>query len=329
MPPGSSSNTKLLWILGGSVAAILVIALVVVFAVIRPGANRNGGGGGASGGDEVKASTGEAAVQGFLEALAAGDAASALKYADSTPADTSLLTNEVLAASNATAPITDIKVSAASSKYLPVSASYLLGDTPVTADYSVSDSSGSWKIRTVTREVSLYGMDGVALTLNGAAVTESKLTVFPGAYTLAASNANYKVGGGSFAIASPEDYHSPDFELSLSSTGLTALRNAAQLHLNYCVKQTSLAPKGCGFAIGAAGSGATKAKWSINTGKNAMRNASFRLDYQDPTQAKAYTSITLKMKGYNKAGTYVGHGSSYINSAHADLSGKTISVTFD
>lgn len=307
---------------------LLVIALVVVFVVIRPGAHSSGGGT-SNGGGEVKASTGEAAVQGFLEALAAGDAATALKYADSTPADTSLLTNEVLAASNATAPITDIKVSKASSKYLPVSASYMLGDDQVTADFSVSEASGSWKLREVTRELTLYGMNGAPLTLNGAAVTGEKLTVFPGAYTLASSNPFYQVGGGSFTVASPSTYNSPDFELSLSSAGVTALRNAAQIHLTSCLKQTSLAPKGCGFSIRAAGTGATRAKWTISTGKNAMRNASFRLDYQDPTQAKAYTSVILKMKGYNKVGKYVGYGSGYISTAHADLSGKTVTVTFD
>lgn len=328
-PTSSSSNKNLLWILGGSIAAVLVIALIVVFVVIRPGANRPGGGGTPGGGGEVKANSAQAAVQGFLEALAAGDAATAMGYAGSTPSDTSLLTNEVLAASNATAPITEIKVTAPSSKYMPTSATYMLGDVPVTAEFSTTEASGTWKLRNVTRDVSLSGMTGVALTLNGAAVTGTKLVVFPGAYTLATANPNYKVGGGSFTATSPDDYSSPNFELSLSSTGLTALRNAAQTHLAYCVRQTSLAPKTCGFAIRSAGSGATRAKWTISSGKNAMRNASFRLDYQDPTQAKAYTSISLKVKGYNRAGKYVGYGSAYISTALADMSSKTVTVTFD
>ena len=326
-PSGSSGNKKLIWILAGSVAAVLVIAMIVVFAVVRLNSGNRGGSTG--GGGEVKASSAEAAVQGYLEALAAGDAATALGYADSTPADTSLLTNEVLAASNAIAPITEIKVTPPATEFSTTTATYVLGDQAVTTDFYTTKSAGVWKIRRLAREVSLFGMNGVALTLNGAAVSSDKMTLFPGAYTLAATNPNYKVGGGTFTVLSPEDYTSPDFELGLSTAGLTALRNAAQTKLVYCVKQTSLAPKGCGFSIRSAGSGATTAKWRISSGKNAMRNASFRLDYTDPTQAKAYTSVSLKVKGYNKAGKYVGYGSGYISTALADLSGKTITVTFD
>lgn len=327
-PSGSSGNKKLIWILAGSVAAVLVIAMIVVFAVVRLNAGNRGGTTG-TGGGEVKASSAEAAVQGYLEALAAGDAGTALGYADSAPADTSLLTNEVLAASNATAPITDIKVTKPASDYSPTPATYVLGDQPVTTEFYTTKVGGAWKLRTVTREVSLRGMNGVSLTLNGAAVSSDSATLFPGAYTLAATNPYYTVAGGSFSVLSPEDYTSPNFELALSPTGLTTVRNAAQAKLASCVKQTSLAPKGCGFAIRSAGSGATKAKWQISSGKNAMRSANFRLDYTDPTQAKAYTSVSLKVKGYNKAGKYVGYGNGYISSALADLSGKTVTITFD
>src|SRR5699024_5527404 len=71
------------------------------------------------------------AVTGYLQALAAGDASKALGYLADRPASTSLMSDEVLAASAKSAPITGISVPAVKPEAQIVRASYRLGDRSV------------------------------------------------------------------------------------------------------------------------------------------------------------------------------------------------------
>lgn len=320
MPPKRSNKTILL-IGAGVIAVIIVIAVIV--AMLPKAAGPSGGG------LPAPAKSGTEAVKGYLEALAASDSAAALSYAAQAPTDTSLLTDEVLAASNAVTPITEIKVVEPATEFSPITASYLLGDDNVTTEFYASNSSGSWKLESITRDIAIADMNGIAATINGAPVQDTRITVFPGSYSLVPTNNLYVVDGGAFVVTSPQDFTSYTMQLDISSTGQTKLRAAAQAHLKSCLKQTSLAPKGCGFSIRANGTGAVKAKWSISSGKNAMKNAKFRLDLADPSRASAYTTVGLTVKGYNKSGSYVGRGVGSIFRANANLGASPVTVTFE
>ena len=79
------------------------------------------------------------AVKSYLEALAAGQAATALSLGDDAPADTSLLTDAVLAQSNKLAPLTDINVPDVNDEYAyQVAASFKLGKQAVNENFSVA-----------------------------------------------------------------------------------------------------------------------------------------------------------------------------------------------
>lgn len=320
VPPKRSNKTILL--IGAGVVAVIIVIAVIVAMLPKAGFP------GPAGSAPAPAKSGADAARGYLEALAAGDSAAALSYAEQVPADTSLLTDEVLAASNAVTPITDIQVVEPASDYAPISVSYLLGDETVSTQFYASNASGAWKLDSVTRDLSILDMNGIALTINGAPVQGSRVTLFPGSYSLVPTNNLYAVDGGAFVITSPQDLTSHTMQLGLSSTGEQKLRAAAQAQLKHCLKQTSLAPKGCGFSIRANGTGAVKAKWSISSGKNAMKNAKFRLDLAEPSRASAYTTVGLTVKGYNKSGSYVGRGVGTIFRANGNLSANPVSVTF-
>lgn len=322
VPPKRSNKTILL--IGAGVVAVIIVIAVIVAMLPKAGTNDPSGGG-----LPAPAKSGTEAVRGYLEALAASDSAAALSYADQPPSDTTLLTDEVLTASNAVAPITDIQISEPAGKFKPIPVTYMLGDKPVNTEYLATDASGSWKIYDVTADILLIDMNGVPIAINGVPVTDTEVAVFPGAYTATTTNELYKVKGGTFLIDSPTRFTPPTMQLDLSSTGQQRLRAAAQKQLNHCLDQTSLAPKGCGFSIRANGTGAVKAKWSIRSGKNVMKNADFRLQFGAPSSAWAYTSVGLNVKGYNKAGSYVGKGTASISRANAEVSGNTVSVTFE
>ena len=323
IPPKRSNKTILL--IGAAVVAVIIVIAVIVAMLPKAGVTDPSGGGGIP----APAKTGTEAVQGYLDALAAGNAAAALSYAEQAPADTSLLTDEILAASNAVTPITEIQVVEPANEYSPVTASYLLGDQTVSTEFYASNTSGSWKLESITRDIGIADMNGIALTINGVPVQDTRVTLFPGSYSLVPTNSLYVVDGGAFVLTSPQDTTSYTMQLDISSTGQQKLRTAAQAHLKSCLKKTSLSPKGCGFSIRANGTGAVKAKWSISSGKNAMKNAKFRLDLADPSRASAYTTVGLTVKGYNKSGSYVGRGVGSIFRANGDLSANPITVTFE
>ncbi len=327
-PPSGAApkrSNKTILLIGAAVVAVIIVIAVIVAMLPKAGITDPSGGGGIP----EPAKTGTEAVQGYLEALAAGNAAAALSYAEQEPADTSLLTDEVLAASNAVTPITEIEVAEPANDYSPITASYLLGDQTVSTQFYASNASGSWKLESITRDIGIADMNGIALTINGAPVQDTRITLFPGSYSLVPTNSLYVVDGGAFVVTSPQDLTSYTMQLDISSTGQQKLRTAAQAHLKACLKQTSLAPKGCGFSIRANGTGAVKAKWSISSGKNAMKNAKFRLDLADPSRASAYTTVGLTVKGYNKSGSYVGRGVGSIFRANGNLSANPITVTFE
>lgn len=83
------------------------------------------------------------AVRGYLEALSKGDSASALALMADAPADTSLMSDAVLAESNKLAPLTDINVPDTTDEFAyRVDASYKLGDSPVNESFNVKKNGG-------------------------------------------------------------------------------------------------------------------------------------------------------------------------------------------
>lgn len=318
-PPKKGSKVPLF--IGGGVLLLIIAVIVGSFMLPNGGAFAPPG----------HAGTAKAAVEGYLKALAAGDASAAIDFGAAAPSETSLLTDEILQASNLRAPITGIAVEdATGSGTATVSASYQLGTESVSATYLTEKIGTEWRLVNTARDLHLFSMDGITLTLNGIEITnDSSITLFPGSYVLASANDRLQVKGGEFVVESPTDYNNPSFSVDLSDKGITDARTAAQSLLNSCVKQKKLAPTGCGFYLRLDGKAKT-VKWRIKSGADAIKKATFTQNSTEPYVAKAYVYISLEASGTTTAGRrFYTTRPAYISSIQADLSGPTVAVTFN
>lgn len=126
-------------------------------------------------------------VEEYLQAIAAGDAEEVLGYGPRPPADSPLLTDELLASSNNRAPLTDIEVVASNDTQVQVE--YQRGGQPVTGIFDVSKANGRWTMQTwgvlqvTENDLRMpFLLDGVELPGPGA------YPVFPGNYLITSSS---------------------------------------------------------------------------------------------------------------------------------------------
>jgi hypothetical protein len=276
-----------------------------------------------------------AAVQGFLEALASGDAAAALSYAAAEPEDTTMLNNAVLGAALQRAPLRDIQVakSTGSASSQTIDASYRLGDRVVNASFPVTRTGADWRLEEVAATVNFASLlpDRMALRVNGAALTGDTATLFPGVYAVVPEDSRYAVSHGVFAVSSPGDR--PDtysLALRLSTHGRSVVRAAAHKKLKWCVRQRSLKPAGCGFSTRLpSGNTARKStvRWTITKGRNAMKSIKPTIALDDPRLVRASTNVQLKVTLRSTNGrSWYGYNAVY--SVQAALSGDKVVVRF-
>lgn len=279
-----SDPKKRTLLIGGGVIGILVIGLIAILAV-QPGSKQNsptvevptapGSLDPNSTAAAPAAADGAAAVQAYLEALAASDAAGALAQLSAPPADQSLLTNEVLAVSNEAAPISNITTLPGNKTATEqtVQATFQIGTESVTTTFDTAQGNGGWRLTEGVYDLpfNVNQVPDVDLTINGAAVTGLGQVVFPGHYVIGSKNKFIKLS--STAIVDGNNATPKSIKLAVSSTGVRAVRKAAQSHLKACLKKKALKPSNC--AMGAYMSGPKVRKSSINRhitkGRNAMR----------------------------------------------------------
>jgi hypothetical protein len=318
-PPatGKAKGSKVPLFIGLGVL-VVVLALVGFFALRGLGGSTPG-----------QASSAKAAVQGYLEALAASDASTAIDFGATAPSDTALLTDEMLKAANARAAISNISVKDGSGSTTSiVTATYSMGATSVTGSFETTKIGSQWRLKETTRDVHLFSGSEGDLTLNGLAFTStSTLTLFPGSYVLATPNDRVTVDGGEFVIKSPMDYVSPTLTFDLSEKGKADARDATQALLDSCLKQDKLAPTGCGFGFKAGGVKVKSVRWRVTSGASAIQDASFSLVSSNSNLATAYPIIQLEVTVKDTAGrTYIDQTS--ITKAQVDLSGADVVAKF-
>lgn len=240
---GSGGNRRPLMFLIAGLAVLLVIG-GIVWAVIATGnANR----------DRAIADT----ANRYLQALSTNDAQGALATLSEKPTNTALLTGEVLGASNAAAPLTDIAVTEPvfdGGSAATVKASYKLGGEPVsTTLHLVGDGRTQWLLADGTSELTLTSP--AAATINNAKVTESTNPVFPGTYKAAEVTPNIALEGTPTAVIAAPDSDPATLALTptLSEAGTSAVRETVQARLNECLAATESRPADCPIGIDTSG----------------------------------------------------------------------------
>ncbi|BBX36053.1 hypothetical protein MMAG44476_03262 [Mycolicibacterium mageritense DSM 44476 = CIP 104973] len=242
--PGGKRNKALIVTLIAGAAVLLVIVVVVAFVLI----GRGGGGSSDSAG---------AAVQGYLEALANGDAEAALSYGADQPASKELLTDEILKQQIEKAPISNIRILGDDSKN-----AIGMGQVHVTANFGdqVSDATlmlkkhdGKWKLDSAAVRLdyttqSTISKGAETLTAFGKPVGTSVVYMFPGFVDWGSNNSNLKVDGKPLLLDAMATYSSsfttmPKFELSDSAH--SSIVAAIKTILDDCARSRALSPPGC------------------------------------------------------------------------------------
>jgi hypothetical protein len=249
--PPRKSKSKILIIVAAAALAVILMAVIAVVLVTRdrPGA-QGGTGGRQTNSSQSGASRPSDAVAAYLQALAAGDASSALSHA-ADPAPTGpLLTNEVLVASLERASITGIDVPVVEDQNAKsVSATYTLGNSAVSESFDVVKVGDVWKISRAVKDLDIsFLMDGsVPVKINGVEVSEDSVAVLPGSYAFT-SGLRYVGYGSKNVVLVKSPYAEADtyqIQSHLTKAGEKAVISATKKSFNNCLEEHSLSPSNC------------------------------------------------------------------------------------
>jgi hypothetical protein len=330
--PPDNPNGKgalIIGIVGGVV--ILGLIAVITFPGLLGGAVPTPSGG-TTGATAPPSATGAAAVKGYLKAVAGGHAASAISYGATRPVEQSLLTDEMLAANRAVAPITDIKATEGTGgDHQTVQASYKLGGTPVSTTFDVTRANGTWVLDAIAAPLplDLSRTTGADLRINGRKLPNLHPTVFPGSYTVTTSNRWFTVSGGKVQVKNgAASGTAREAKLTLSAAGIAAIRKAAQAKLNWCMKKDSLTPADCAADL-ALPSGIkvrpSTIDWQVTTGGSAMRTLKPTLDSAHSAHAK----VLVKTRVYCTASDgRRWRGTATIRFVYATLTAHSVKIEF-
>ncbi|MFZ1412266.1 MAG: hypothetical protein WAS07_12465, partial [Micropruina sp.] len=334
VPPKKGGSRTLIWI-GAGVVLLIVLGLVFGSGLlnrIAPASNPvRTTSSGATVTPPGPAGLASDTVRGYLEALALGNAEQALEHAAERPSDSTFLTAEVLAATNAAAPITAVDVTPSLPGAAgPVTASFMVGSTSVTAAFRVTKVDGVFKLVEVAQEVDLsrVAFDSLPLRLAGVAVTSPTLYLFPGFYP-ATTSTSYATYGKGLLIRPQLDASASALKPSVTSAGIKAVRAAAKKKLSACLKVNSLAPKGCRFGIRIPSSTTIRKStisWKVISG--SFDKIKPRMVSGDPALITATFSIRLRFDGRDTVGrSWFGYAN--LHTLSTDISRSTLQVTFD
>ena len=326
-------------IIVGAAVVALILVIVGVVALIGSGSkpSASGGGGGATTAPAPAATKASDAVKGYLDALSAGHAEAALAFGKDQPADKTFLTDAVLADSLKRAPISDINVpEVADENAYQVSATYKVGGQAVNETFYVSKEGDVFQLSETTQDLDLGSArsNTVPMIMNGVKVTADKVTLLPGSYAVTSGIATINYGPKStFVLKSPQDYASIQLTPTLTKAGSDAFVKSAKASMNDCLKQHSLAPKGCPFALTKQSDQKivkSSIHWTLDG--NPWSNLKPRLDYQNPAIAQASASMTFSFtaKGTEggRAGTFKQKVYEYVQMS-GDVTKSPVKVTFE
>lgn len=245
-PGGGKRNRKALIVTIGAGAAVLLVIVVVVVVAL---AGRGGSGGSSDSAGKT--------VQGYLEALAKGDAEAALSFGTDHPASKELLTDDILKQQIEKMPISNIRILGDDSNN-----DISIGQVHVTANFGdqVSDSTlmlkksgNKWKLDSaaVRLDYSTQASSSKAaatLTAFGKPVGTSVVYVFPGFMDWGSNNQNLQVDGKPLLLDTLSSYTSSYTtmpKVDLSDSARSSIVGNIKSLLDGCARSTSTSPANC------------------------------------------------------------------------------------
>ena len=192
----------------------------------------------------------DAAVLDYLQALAAGDAAAAIRASSPVPSGP-FVTDGVLAAQRRAAPLHDIAVSdhAGSGSRDEVDARYWFGTRQVRTRVAVVKTHGQWRVQygTVALDVR-YARHIPGLLVWGRPVGTDVIRVFPGPVRFGSTDPDLVLldkESSDFATAPTVGWGAPYLDVELSGAGRSRAVGATVRMLRSCQAAVRLEPAGC------------------------------------------------------------------------------------
>jgi len=286
-----------LFALIGVVDQALIIGMVVV-ATRGGSSDPNDPGGGKTATPTAPEVPQHEVVEGFLQALASGDAATAISYMEDAPSDATFVTNQVLAKSLDMAPLTNISVTPVTDPDETwVNATYNLGDKSVSTSYEVRVAGDVYLLTNATVKADVSGIyrRDIGASINGvslAGTTVSSVELFPGVYQLELENPLLMLSNDRFTVTGPDDSAVWDADYSLAEDAQAKLAAAAKSRLRGCVGEKKLWTS-CEFGVPNPPGKVVKSSinWKISSGNSDYSKAKFEL--YDATTAIANKKVSV------------------------------------
>jgi hypothetical protein len=311
-------------IVGASALAVILMAVVAIVVATRdrpsvgPQGQQNNS---SQNSGSQQAARPSDAVAAYLQAIAAGDATTALSYAVEPAPTGPLLNNEVLAASLERASLKGIDVAVIEDQNAKsVSASYRLGDADVSESFDVVKVGDVWKISRAVKDLDIsFIADGsIPVKINGVKITDHSVAVLPGSYAFT-SGLRYVGYGSKNVVLVKSPYVEADtsqIQSQLTKAGRKGAISAVKKSFNKCLHKHSLSPDNCPQKF--------KSKYTYDkstitwqqSGDDPFRKPAVSLS---GTQAQIEVPIDLKLTGSCK---YQGRS----GNCSGNLTGKSIAV---
>jgi hypothetical protein len=276
-----------------SVGAALIVVVAIILAITLTG----GGGDGGSAADAVK---------GYLEALARGDAETALSYGVDQPASKDFLSSEVLKKQIAQWPISNIKIlnddsAAASIGIGRVHVVANFGDKNSDTTLEVKKDHGKWKLPAAALKLApspSAGDDAATKTMTffGRTVGESTIYVFPGWMDVGSTNQYLSVTTKPLLLDQLALGSAPWLRptIDLSDDGRQAVNAQLVAAFANCQRSNLLAPPGCPLHLNPEGFVEGTANWGpadlsgvkLETFSTTRMSVRFFGDVKQPLTAK-------------------------------------------
>jgi hypothetical protein len=240
----------------------------------------------------------------FFQAVRDNNAKAALAELATTPADTTFVTNAVLAAGHEAGAISDISVPATNSTVVPVS--YKLGGETVTDRISVQPVGNGYKISTSLNSGGIALKDKIRtqlpLSIAGTAVTTGSVELLPGTYPLTTVTDHVRYGTGSLVIKRLSDAPSAnDLKLTVSDTGQTAGAAAVTASLAACAAQKSFTPVGCPFKLTVTTADPSTVTWTVLS--KPADDLKITISATDVTQSTVEVPLRMQISYVNGGAT--------------------------
>ncbi len=232
----------------------------------------------------------------LFRAIRDNDAKAALDELATTPADTTFITDAVLAAGHSKGAISDISVPATNSTLVPVS--YKLGGETVTDRISVQPVGNGYKVSTSLNSGGVVLKDKIRaqlpLSIAGTEATTDTVVLLPGIYPLTTVSDHVRYGSGSLVVKRLTDAPSAnDLKLEVTDAGRTAAATAVTSSLTACTAEKSFTPTGCPFKLTVTTADPSTVIWTLLS--NPADDLKITISATDVAQSTVEVSLKMRI----------------------------------